>query len=45
MTVTRQRIVILVLAVLFAAGAVFLGTAAAPNEADAYIVSKAGGVV
>ena len=42
MTVTRQRIVILVLAVLFAAGAVFLGTAATPNEADA---AKAGGVV
>ena len=44
MTVTRRKIVILVLAVLLAAGAVFLGTATTPNEADA-IVSKAGGVV
>jgi hypothetical protein len=42
MTVTRRRIVILVLAVLFVAGAVFLGTATTPNEAEA---AKAGGVV
>ena len=42
MIVTRRRIVILVLAVLFAAGAVFLGTTASPNEAEA---AKAGGVV
>ena len=42
MTVTKRRIVILVLAVLFAAGAVFLGTAATPNDADAVIEAKAG---
>ena len=44
MIVTRRKIVILVLAVLLAAGAVFLGTATTPNEADA-IESKAGNVV
>ena len=42
MTITRQKIVILVLAILFAVGAVFLGTATTPNVAEA---AKAGGAV
>jgi hypothetical protein len=42
MTVTRRRIVILMLALLLATGAVFLGNATTPNEAEA---AKAGDVV